>query len=216
LKRVMEMHETLAFFGAFNPPTVAHIRLAEFAMREAGAQNVLFVPSKSGYIRDSQQKDFAFQDEDRLAMLDKIAKTRPWMQKTDWEIRQESQPRTYHTLCALRDGGVSASLLMGSDKLKELENGWRFVPEICREFGIVCLARGEDNCRQTIQSSPFLQNLSPFIQVLETPDEFRGVSSTAVRKLLLRKPVPEEELSRMVPEEILPLLIHAANKGGSL
>ena len=77
----MEMHETLAFFGAFNPPTVAHIRLAEFAMREAGAQNVLFVPSKSGYIRDSQQKDFAFQDEDRLAMLDKIAKTRPGCRK---------------------------------------------------------------------------------------------------------------------------------------
>jgi len=204
------MHKTLGFFGAFNPPTLAHIRLAEFAVRETGAQSVLFVPSKSGYIRDFQHKDLAFPDEERLAMLDKIAESRPWMEATDMEIREETQPRTYHTLCALRDWGIPATLLIGSDKLSELETKWRHVAEICWEFGIVCLTRGRDECSRTIQDSPFLRKLSQFIQVLETPDEFREISSSEVRRLLLQKPVTEDELRRLVPEEIIPMLLSTA------
>ena len=207
------MHNTLAFFGAFNPPTQAHICLAEFAMRKTGRESVLFVPSKSVYIRGFQHKDLAFPDEERLAMLDKIAKSRPWMQATDIEMREETQPRTYHTLCALRDWGIPATLLIGSDKLSELENKWLHVPEICWEFGIVCLTRGRDECERGIQESAFLRKLSRFIEVLETPEEFREISSSAVRKMLLQKPVPEDELRRMIPEEILPMLLSAA-KGG--
>ena len=210
------MHKTLAFFGAFNPPTAAHIQLAEFAMRETGRQNVLFVPSKSVYIRDSQHKDAAIPDGDRLAMLDRIAENRPWMQVTDLEMREETQPRTYTTLCALRDWGIPATLLLGSDKLPELESGWRHVPEICWEFGIVCLTRGKDECSRILQGSPFLQKLSPFIEVLETPEEFREISSSAVRSMMLQRPLPEDELRRAVPEEILPMLLSIANKGGAV
>jgi hypothetical protein len=50
--------------------------------------------------------------------------------------------------------------------------------------------------------------------VVETSEEFREVSSSEVRKLLLQDPVPENELRRMVPEEILPMLLSAA-KGGN-
>ena len=48
----------LAFFGAFNPPTVAHLELARFALEALGAEQVIFVPSKSMYIRGKQGKDF--------------------------------------------------------------------------------------------------------------------------------------------------------------
>ena len=40
----------LAFFGAFNPPTAAHLDLAHFAMERTGARRVLFVPSGQRYI----------------------------------------------------------------------------------------------------------------------------------------------------------------------
>ncbi len=208
------MHKTLAFFGAFNPPTKAHICLAEFAMRETGRESVLFVPSKSAYIRGFQHKDLAFPDEERLAMLDRIAESRPWMQATDIEMREETQPRTYQKLCALREWGIPATLLLGSDKLCELDSKWLHVPEICWEFGIVCLTRGRDECERVIQDSPLLRKLSRFIEVVETPEEFREVSSSEVRKLLLQDPVPENELRRTVPEEILPMLLSAA-KGGN-
>ena len=54
------MSRSLAFFGAFNPPTRAHIDLAEFALQETGSKDVIFVPSKSTYIKEDQKKSFAF------------------------------------------------------------------------------------------------------------------------------------------------------------
>ena len=75
-------------------------------------------------------------------MLRAAAASRPWMRVEDWELREERQPRSYDTLCHLRSRGETAALLMGSDKLPELEHGWLHVPEIAAEFGIVCLARG--------------------------------------------------------------------------
>ena len=201
------MSRSLAFFGAFNPPTVAHLSLARFALGQTDAEQVIFVPSRAAYIRDDQGKDFAYTDAQRLAMLNRAAKTRTWMQVYDGEIRQKTQPRTYATLCDLREKGITASLLLGSDKLPELEKGWRHVREIAEEFGIVCLSRGTDPCETMIREDPYLRTLAPYIRVLETPAETRGVSSTAVRQRVRQIREAREELAGMVPEEILELLL---------
>lgn len=196
----------LAFFGAFNPPTTAHLDLARFAMEKTEAKQVIFVPSRAVYIREDQGKDYAYQDEERLAMLRKTAESRPWMTVTDWEIKQERQPRTYETLCHLREEGLEAALLMGSDKLPELEKGWLHVEEIVREFGIVCLTRGRDECRRMLREDPYLSRLSDGIRVLETPEDTRGISSTEVRQRVREIRRLEEELAGMIPPEIRPML----------
>ncbi len=196
----------LAFFGAFNPPTAAHLELARFALEKTGAEQVVFVPSRSAYIREEQGKDFAYTDEERLAMLRKAAETRPWMAVCDWETRQERQPKTYETLCHLRDAGCPARLMIGSDKLPELGRKWLYVREIVREFGIVCLARGGDACGQLIAGNPRLHALADGIEILETPEETRGVSSTEVRRLIREARRIEKELEGLVPPEIRPLL----------
>ncbi len=201
------MKKALAFFGAFNPPTVAHLRLAEFALCETGREQVLFVPSKDVYIRDEQGKDSAYSDEERLHMLRLTANTRPWMRVIDWEMRQPHQPRTYETLCHLREEGFEASLLMGSDKLPELEHGWKHVERIAREFGIVCLTRGKDACEQMILQDRYLSGLSPYITVLNTPGETRDISSTQVRRMVSERKRLTDEISAFVPPEILTLLL---------
>lgn len=38
------MSGALAFFGAFNPPTVAHLELARFALEQTGRERAIFVP----------------------------------------------------------------------------------------------------------------------------------------------------------------------------
>ena len=200
------MKRVLAFFGAFNPPTVAHLALAQYAMERTGREGVAFVPSKAAYIRQEQGKSFAYTDAQRLAMLSAAAQTRPWMQVIPWELEAEIQPRTYHTLCQLRDSGLSPTLLLGSDKLQELEKGWQFVPEICREFGIVCLARGGNDCREALARDPFLHSLTPPIQFIETPPDFRQVSSTDVRKKVAQLRELEKELHALTPPEVYPLL----------
>lgn len=199
----------LAFFGAFNPPTVAHLSLAQFALEKTGARQVIFVPSQAAYIREDQGKDFAYTDRQRLAMLNAAAECRSWMRVYDGEIRQENQPRTYVTLCALREQGITASLLMGSDKLPELEKGWLHVKEIAEEFGIVVLSRGSDECSKMIREDPYLSGLAPYIRVLETPEETRNVSSTAVRQQVRQIRELRDKLAGMVPAEILDMVIRA-------
>ncbi len=196
----------LAFFGAFNPPTTAHLEAARFALEKTAAEQVVFVPSRAVYIREDQGKDFAYSDGQRLEMLRRAAESRPWMAVSDWEMRQDHQPRTYETLCRLREEGYDAALLMGSDKLPELEHGWLHVEEITREFGIVCMARGRDECGRMIREDPYLRTLAPYIRVLEPPEETRHMSSTQVRRLVREIRGKQAELERMVAPEILPLL----------
>ena len=200
------MKRVLAFFGAFNPPTVAHIEAARVAMTDTGREGVVYVPSKSVYIRDEQGKDYAYSDRQRLEMLRRAAASRPWMAVSDWEIEREVQPRTYDTLCHLREAGYAPTLLIGSDKLKELEHGWRHVEDIAREFGFACTSRGADECASMIRQDPYLATLANYIEVVETPDALREVSSTAVRQRLSRIQALWLEVGALVPAEILPML----------
>ena len=199
------MKHVLAFFGAFNPPTRAHLELADFARRKTGAGGVIFVPSRTDYIRNDQGKDSAFSNEARLEMLNTLAENRSWMLVSGWELQQETQPRSYITLCHLREEGYAPSLLLGSDNLRQLSSGWKYVPEIAREFGIVCLARSVDSCETIILESPLLSSLSDCITVLETPDEWKEISSSAVREAL-RQPRNPDALARMIPGEIIHLV----------
>lgn len=200
------MRRVLAFFGAFNPPTAAHVGLARFAMLQTGREGVVFVPSKSAYIEGEQGKDFAYGDGERLEMLRAAAASRPWMAVEDWEMRRPSQPRTFETLTHLRDSGLEPTLLLGSDKLPELEHIWLHVEDIATRFGFVCLSRGGDACRRMIDQDPYLRALAPYIRVVETPPEFRDVSSSAVRRRIAEARRLREEIAELVPQEILPLL----------
>ncbi|MBR0463624.1 MAG: nicotinate (nicotinamide) nucleotide adenylyltransferase [Clostridia bacterium] len=198
----------LAFFGAFNPPTRAHLELAQFAMKKTGAEKVVFVPSKETYISGEQGKDFAYADDERLAMLRACAASRPWMAVTDWEISQPNQPYTYETLSHLRrDEGMTCALLIGSDKLDMLDRWWH-INDLAREFGIVCLVRGTDDCKKAIESSEGLSALAPWIRVVETPAETRSISSTAARQTVDRIRDFAAELTLIVPEEVARTLLN--------
>lgn len=192
----------LVYGGAFNPPTIAHIELADFARKATGFDKVIFVPSKMRYIQEDQKKDFAFDDEKRLEMLRRIADTHPWMEVSDYELKAESQPRTYTTMCHLRDCGYECSLLFGSDKLPELNGGWKFIDEICHEFGIYCMARHNESCEEIIANDPYLTSISEFITVIHTPAAYQDVSSSRVRALYMKAAETIEEMNEMVPEEI--------------
>ncbi len=200
----MDKNSLLAFFGAFNPPTRAHVELAEAAMLASGRSGVIFVPSKSVYIKEDQKKEFAFCEEDRLSMLEKIAANRPWMEVTDIEFKQEKQPRTYTTLCMLREQGLQASLLMGADKLPELDKIWSFVPEIAEEFGIVCMDRADLNAAEIIRNSPFLTSLH--ITVVNVPDTYKNVSSTKVRETLQEISRLKQQVRELLPPELANLV----------
>ena len=207
------MIRALVFAGAFNPPTLAHLELAKEALSQTDRTCVVFVPSQSRYISEAQGKDFAFSGAERLAMLEACAKARPWMRVCAWELEQPEQPRTYRTLCHLRETGIEGALLLGSDKLRELSSAWRHVPEIAREFGIVCMSRGEDDCGRILEEDPVLSGLRDCIQLVRTEDRWRGVSSSEVRRQLRTLEEARRQLGQMLPTELYPLAGGALAEG---
>ena len=175
----------LAFFGAFNPPTRAHIELAKLAMEQTGRDGVIFIPSKASYILDAQQKSFAFSDEERLNLLDLVShavnQPRIWMLVSDHDLLAPVQPRSYETLKWLRDEGCwEPSLLVGSDQLFGMKDHWLHVPEIAQEFGIVVLARRAFS-EEAILRDPFWKGLKQYVHVVPTPSSTKWISSTRIR-----------------------------------
>ncbi|MCR5795816.1 MAG: hypothetical protein K6G61_10790 [Solobacterium sp.] len=194
--------KALVFGGAFNPPTKAHIELPHHVMTELGYDCVIYVPSKMTYITDEQKKDYAFSDRTRISMLDTIAQSQKWMKVSSYELRSESQPRTYTTLCYLRDQGYTCSLLFGSDKLPELETGWLHVDEIMKEFGVVCMRRADDPVEQWLEEDPYLSQYREYITLIDTDPAFSRLSSTEVRNTLQAIHSEKERLKEIVPDEL--------------
>jgi len=212
----------LIFAGAFNPLTVAHLAAAQQALREVRRTDpevaqVLFVPSRMGYIGGEQHKDAVIPDDLRCQMLRLAAGRRSWMQVSDIELRAGAQPRTYTTLCRLRDEeDVQGMLLMGSDKLGELQTVWRHVEEIGREFGFVVMSRNHADTDRLLDGNEYLRGLRPYIRVVDSPESIQDVSSTRVRALLSRLQEEQNgekrrallrEIRALIPDEILPVLL---------
>lgn len=198
------MKKMLAFFGAFNPPTNAHIELAKLAKEQTGSDVVLFMPSKSSYIVDEQKKNFAFNDEERMQMLYNLCvHNQPWMHYRADDIYSLKQPHTYDTLCKLQKlyPNASISLLIGADQMFGMEKNWMHVYQIATEFGIVGLQRfGYD--MDALLSQQFWKDIRQFVQIVETPDNTQWVSSTEARAYIQSIKKSNEHLKTIVPEEI--------------
>lgn len=194
--------KALVFTGAFNPPTRAHIVLPYEAMKQCEEDCVIYVPSKMTYITEEQKKEFAYTDRERIAMLEKIAADKDWMKISTYELRSESQPRTYTTLCYLRDQGYECRLLFGSDKLRELETNWLHVDEIMKEFGVVCMKRADDPVEEWIEEDPYLSQYKEYITLADTDPAYSSASSTAIRTKMQMIRDEKERLKEMMPEEL--------------
>jgi hypothetical protein len=95
-----------AYPGSFNPPTVAHLAIAEAAWRQCGLERVDLVVSRSPL---GKEPDDLARLEDRLAVLEAIAAHRPWLGVRATDAR---------LLADLADG--YDVLIVGGDKWAQL------------------------------------------------------------------------------------------------
>lgn len=200
------MKKVLAFFGAFNPPTKAHIDLAKLAMEQTGRDKVVFVPSKSTYILNDQKKSFAFSDEERTDMLYEIRRSNSWMDFITHDMISEKQPRSYETLQWLRDTyDFQPSLLVGGDQFARMEHEWKHVPEIAKEFGIVCIPRYLfHHTEELLKNVPFYQKIAPYVTLVKVPYEYEynPISSSRARAYLRVVQEGLKDLRDAVPSEV--------------
>ena len=99
-----------AYPGTFDPPTVAHLAIAEAALQQDGLDAVVLVVSRAPLGKTPTVPSF----EDRLSVLEEIAASRPWLEVTVTE----------HRLIADVVTGYDA-VIMGMDKwLQVLDPAW--------------------------------------------------------------------------------------------
>ncbi len=192
--------KVLFYGGAFNPVSKAHIELANYVRTSLQFDKVIFMPTKDQYIKHDEGKDFVIKDEKRKKLLEEVAKENGWMIVSDYELNLESQPRTYETLCFLRNEGYDLKLLIGSDWLLKLNSGWKYVDEIMHEFGVVLMTRNHDDIEQIIENDAYLKQYKDYITCITTPSFYQNISSTKIRHALFSGNI--QALEQMLPKEI--------------
>lgn len=149
-----------AYPGSFNPPTVAHLAIAEAARRQCGLERVDLVVSRSPL---GKEPDDLVRLEDRLAVLKAIAARRPWLgvQVTDARL-----------LADVADG--YDVLIVGGDKWEQLVDPvWYGGSEAARDEALGRIRR--------IVVAPRRAHDLPGREVLELGDVHLDVSATEAR-----------------------------------
>ncbi len=176
--------------GSFNPPTIAHLRLMEAAMKAAGAEKGIFVPVGEAYLKRKMRKStdhIRLSAQLRMDMLRAMCMGRPELMISDLEIRNQLI-YTRQSMGILQDDYPSAKLyfIAGADKLPMLRSlaSWG---DFFEHFRIVLFARegldSEELVRRDEKLSPYA---SSFIYANQ-PEGVDGISSTAVRKLIANR-----------------------------
>lgn len=219
----MNEKKIIVFCGAFNPPTVAHFHAAQLAIEKIDADLLLWVPSQAAYIRDVQHKERVFNDRERVEMLLRMLTDYndsykvPGSGKMTYctlELSQETQPKTYETLDAVqkcyRDAQVY--LLMGSDKLQELEHGWANIEYLLGHYKVIILPRFDENVQSIINSNTFLSAHKDAFVICDQGVKEQMLSSTQARESIRKLETELAFLKQILPKSVLMSILQKMEK----
>ena len=146
--------------GSFNPPTVAHLAVAEAARRQAGLDRVDLVLSRAAL---GKQEGALPPVDDRRAVLDAVAATRPWLGVVVTDAR----------LVADVAAGYDA-VVMGADKWAQvLDPTWYGGSAETRDAALAGLPR--------VLVAPRSGHHPAGVELLDVPADLHEVSASAVR-----------------------------------
>ena len=160
-----------AYPGTFDPPTVAHLAVAEAARSQAGLDRVHLVVSRAPLGKTPGVPSFA----DRIAVLEEIAATREWL-----EVRV-----TDRRLIAEVAAGYDA-VVMGLDKwLQVIDPVWYGGSPAARDRAVAglppVLLADRHHPEQTAAEVAGRHRPPAGLRILDVAEHHRVVSSTSVR-----------------------------------
>lgn len=196
LQRARTLPSIVVMGGSFNPPTIAHLRLMQAAIQAVEAEKGIFVPVGEAYLKRKMRKSedhIRLNEQLRLAMLQAMCAGSDNLMVSDVEI-QNPLLFTWDTMCLLQSQYPSARLyfLAGADKLPML-GSLASKTAFFEQFGIVLFSRdgmqAEAMILQDERCAPFA---SAFVYAKQ-PNGIDGMSSTAVRKLIVAREVEKAQ-----------------------
>ncbi|MGH9197097.1 MAG: hypothetical protein ACRD1T_15325 [Acidimicrobiia bacterium] len=198
--------------GSFDPPTLAHLALAE-ALREEGCRQVLLLysvrtlPKEESPLSPGGRAEPPLLDhEERARCLAELTRRRPWLFAA---VCMESLIEEQALLIARRFPDAHPIFGVGSDKLIQIfDPSWYsdHLASFERLFDAASLAYAirageESGVSQTLESN---ERFASKIRKLSLSPALAEVSSREVRRMLSEGTLPEE-----VPEEIGEIVLEA-------
>ena len=167
--------------GTFDPIHTAHLIIAEAAYDAFDLDEVLLMPSRHSYFKDSRSQK-VLSPEVRYQMVCEAAADNPHFTASDFEIRREGNTYTYETLRELRRMNPDNHyfFIVGADSVRDILK-WRNPESIFADCTLLAALR-EDG----IPTEEFLREVEHLrkdygadIHTLEIPAI--GISSTDIR-----------------------------------
>jgi len=191
--------------GTYNPTTMAHINLGVLAAERLHVDQVVYVPSKTEFLKEWKQMSSKeiLSDETRIALLQQsIAEcTRLTAVVDDCEITGESSGKTYDTLKLIKEKYHADQVywVMGSDKLDELHR-WYRSEELMKQYQFMVIQRDGDYVEELIAQDPWLSNFQNQIITCPAQENMQTISATKVRNAM--KTGALEQIKELVPKAV--------------
>lgn len=188
--------------GTFNPPTKAHLKLAELTKEKLNARYVIFIPSKTDYLKTWKHysDDNILKNDIRLSLLKSLESD--WLKIDTCEIEEKISGKTYDTIQYMKQKYQNSDIYfaIGSDKLFEISL-WYNVRRLLEENKFIVVQRNHDDIEYIINTDSFLkQYKNSFIICDSQNDIFQDYSSTKVREYLMS----QKKEDRMKAKEMIP------------
>ena len=181
------------FGGAFDPPHIGHVRLAEQCRERLGLEEVLIVPSFHSPHKPNPNTDF----EHRLEMCRRAFYGKLYT-VSDIERQIGGEGYTINTLRKIKESyphGTKFFLIIGGDMLFYFDKWFRY-ESILKECNVVAAAREEDSYADLTEKAAELGH----VKVLNLP--VTEISSTEIRERLKSGGDTAELLTAEVAEYI--------------
>lgn len=173
--------QRLGFFGGcFNPPTIAHYKLALEALKVANLDKIYFVP-----MGDHYKKEGLALAENRYEMLEAMLKEDPRLEISRIQMDENKELHAVDTFRLINEKFKSSEnyFIMGSDNFEKIHN-WKGAEELLTSYKYIILSRGNFENKNYI--------------IVNSTDDLKEISSSLVRKNIAK----DKSIKNLVTEDV--------------
>lgn len=195
LEIVFNMRKLGFFGGAFNPPTFAHIGLANYAYKVCNLDQVFFVPVGNQY-----RKEELIDEWHRFRMLEIACKSYPQLQVSDIELgtNQSYTAIEVFELIAQTYPNDELYFIMGADNFLKLPK-WKRAEDLIHHYHFIILERNTlSTVPDMIKKNSLLNQYQDHFQVIDWL-EYKEINSAEARKRINSN----QNVSEFISEEVL-------------
>src|SRR5574344_1388195 len=164
--------------GCFNPPTNAHINLANKAIKKYGLSKLFFVPVGNKYVKDN-----LVLVKNRKEMLEIAISDYPKMDILDIEINQEKNLKANEVFNMIKSKFNTSKnfFIMGADNFDKIDV-WEKSDDLVQNYNYIILERKGFDVKNNIKKSIVLKKYKRNFKILKNKKE--DISSSIVRKMI--------------------------------